>query len=224
MTIGRVRLAFSPIGFVITLLLVGAVVYVSSAWSPSSYNLAFNFFEVENSAPVFGKPREVRSDEWLVITPLTQATVNNGFARYNHTSPYYEDLRSVYSMPIADWGLLFKPDMWLYRIVNPAYAFSFHHYASFALFIIGYALLFSIIGISQVHACLLSLLLFFTGYVQYWWTALGPTFAIFPWLIVVLDWKVPWYLKLTTFYWIATSWILAFFTRQQLFPWRFQAF
>ena len=211
MKIGRVGLAFSPIGFVITLLLVGAVVYVSSTWSPSSYNFAFNFFEVGNSAPVFGKPRAIRSDEWLVITPLTQATVNNGFARYNHTSPYYEDLRSVYSMPLADWGLLFKPDMWLYRIVNPAYAFSFHHYASFALFIIGYALLFSVIGISQVHACLLSLVLFFTGYVQYWWTALGPTFAIFPWLIVVLDWKVPWYLKLTTFYWIVTSWILAFF-------------
>lgn len=211
MKIGRVQLTVTPLKIVIAVLLMGAVIYVGCAWSPSSYKLALKFFDLKGFDPIFSRARPVRSDEWTVITPLTQAVVNNHFDRYNHTSAYQEDLRSIYSMPIADWGLLFKPDMWLYRLTNPAYAFSFHHYVFFALFIVGYALLFLVLGLPQLPACLLSGVLFFTGYVQYWWTALGPTFALFPWLIVVLEWQVPWLLRLGAFYWIAVAWILGFF-------------
>ncbi|MDX2232649.1 MAG: hypothetical protein NW220_23670 [Leptolyngbyaceae cyanobacterium bins.349] len=208
----RVGLPWNPIKILITAVLLGAIVYVACAWSPSSYQYAFDLFGLPDLSPAMGKARAIRSDEWAVITPLMQATVNNHLARYNLTSPYQEDLRSVYSMPLADWGIIFKPDMWLFSFANPAIAFSYHHYFSFAVLLIGYALLFAnVMGLSQLTACLLSALLFFTGYVQYWWTTLGPTIAIFPWLIVVLDWQIPRYLKFLLFYWLATVWMLAFF-------------
>lgn len=212
MNIAHVRLKLSPVTALTAILFVGGVIYVAATWSPSSYGYVFDLFGLQHLDTVLGKPRPIRSDEWAVITPFTQATVNNHFARFNLTSPYGEDLRSVYSMPIADWGIIFKPDMWLYGWANPAYAFSFHHYGIFAGFILGYTLLFSnVLGLTQLSACLLSGVLFFTGYVQYWWTALGPTFAVFPWLLIVLDWQQPKLLKFALFYWLATTWMLAFF-------------
>ncbi|MBD2021112.1 hypothetical protein H6F43_13070 [Leptolyngbya sp. FACHB-36] len=202
------RLGFTTL--LVVFLFTGGIVYIAGAWSPSSYAIVLEQFGVKKEL-VHGKPRPIRSDEWTVATPLTQATVNNQFQRYNQTSPYNEDLRIYISLPIADWGLLFKPDLWLYRLVNPAYAFSFHHYIIFAIFIIGYYLLFCTIGITKLHALLLSAILFFTGYVQYWWTILGPGYAFFPWIIVVLTKNFSLPLRLGLFYWISTSWMISVF-------------
>ena len=197
--------------FVVLSLLVG-VFYIGKTWSPSSYAVVLkNIFQSRTTGLVAGKPRCIRSDEFAVITPLTQATVNNGFHRYNETSFYGEDLRMVYSLPVLDWGILFKPTMWLYAFVNPAYAFSFHHYALIFLFLLGYTRLFNILGGSPVNSLLLSLVLFFTGFTQYWWTALGPTLAFFPWLLITMDLETRVFLKLVVFYWVATCWILSFF-------------
>jgi hypothetical protein len=208
------QLKFRLITVVFTAFLIGGFLYVGATWSPSSYAIALKRFGVDNVGVVQGTPRPIRSDEWAVATPLMQITVNNGFDRYNKNSPYNEDLRLYISLPIMDWGFIFKPDLWLYKVAHPAYAFSFHHYTIFGLFIIGYTLFFQIIGIYQIHALLLSPLLFFTGYVQYWWTILGPGFAIFPWLFVALEWEAPPYLKFLRFplfYWIATSWLISIF-------------
>ena len=138
-------------------LIVGAV-YVSHSWSPSSYAYALsNHYGYQDISPTLGKPRSIRADEWAVVTPLTQATVRNQFERYNKTSLYEEDLRINYGLPIADWGIAFKPTMWLYGLINPAYAYSFHWFAIFALFIGGYAFLFKKFGASE------SLLSYHTG-------------------------------------------------------------
>lgn len=106
------------------LLLVIGIFYVSNTWTPSSYGGPIKYFGVSDRGIVAGTPRGHRSDEWGVATPLTQATVNNDFQRFNQTSIYKEDLRSVFSMPIYDWGMIFKPNMWGYLAFPPAYAFS----------------------------------------------------------------------------------------------------
>ena len=109
----------------VMLLLVIGIFYVSNTWTPSSYGGPIKYFGVSDRGIVAGTPRGHRSDEWGVATPLTQATVNNDFQRFNQTSIYKEDLRSVFSMPIYDWGMIFKPNMWGYLAFPPAYAFSF---------------------------------------------------------------------------------------------------
>ena len=122
--------------------LIIGLVYVSHSWSPSSYAYALsNHYGYQDISPTLGKPRSIRADEWAVVTPLTQATIRNNFERYNKTSLYEEDLRINYGLPIADWGMAFKPTMWLYGLTNPAYAYSFHWFAIFALFIGGHAAL-----------------------------------------------------------------------------------
>lgn len=176
------------------------VFYILNTYSPSSYGIMLKKLEVKNTGLVLGEARAIRSDEWAVITPLTQATVNNKLGRYNSTSLYNEDLRMNYGLPVNDWGLIFKPTMWLYPFVNPAFAFSFHWYSLFVLYILGYFFLFKKIGLSKVNSMLLSLGVYFTGFTQFWWTDKGPVMAIFPWVILVLLMDIPIFISLILFY------------------------
>ena len=191
---------------------VAGAVYIGKAWSPSSYGgVLVNMLGYTESGPDWGTPRPVRSDELAVVTPLTQATINNNFERINHTSFYGEDLRINYGLPIRDWGLVFKPTMWLYGLTNPAYAYSAHWFALFALFIFGYAWLFRWLGAGPVVAFTLAAGLYFTGIVQFWWSEKGPLFALFPWVILPFATRLSIVWKAALFYWLAVVWLLTNF-------------
>lgn len=195
-----------------TLVLMFGALYVSQCWSPSSYGFVLeHFWQSTETGIVAGKPRPVRSDEWSVVTPLTQATVNNHLERYNKTSLYQEDLRINYGMPIADWGMAFKPTMWAYLLADPAYAYSLHWYLIFVLFIAGYALLFRKAGLSAGLSVIVSMNLYLTGFSQFWWNEKGPVFALFPWIL--LPWMTSWplWLRALAGYWLAASWLLTNF-------------
>lgn len=194
--------------FIFFFLLAG-IVYISNTWSPSSYAYFLKYhLGYEDVKPDFGEARSVRSDEWAVVTPMTQATINNNFERYNKTSLYQEDLRINYGLPIADWGIVFKPTMWLYGWVNPAYAYSFHWFAIFSLFIFGYAFLFKKFGANNKTAILLSFSLYFTGFSQFWWNEKGPLVALFPWVIIPFFLRINPIWQLFLFYYAAVAWLL----------------
>jgi len=195
----------------VVLVVMGSV-YIGKTWSPSSYgHVLVNILGYADSGPDWGKARPIRSDEYAVVTSLTQATINNGFERINHTSLYGEDLRINYGLPIRDWGLIFKPTMWLYGLTNPAYAYSVHWFALSALFIFGYAWLFRWLGAAPVVGFTLAAGLYYTGFVQFWWNEKGPLFALFPWVILPFATRLPFVWKAALFYWLAVVWLLTNF-------------
>lgn len=170
--------------------------YVVAALTPSSYALALNLLGVTPQTVSIGAPREIRSDEWAVWTPYMQAIVRNRFQRYNATSVYHEDLRNVNPLPILDWGLLFKPYFWPFFAVPPAFAYSFFYAFQLFCFLYGYRQLFRRFHLPDDLAAAGSLLLFFCGFTQYWWTTLGPTLSFFPWVVLAFVrrprwWKYP---------------------------------
>lgn len=187
------------------------LLYVGQAWSPSSYGHVLEQAGAEDTGLVWGQARAIRSDEWSVTTPLTQATVRNGFTRYNTGSYYQEDLRINYSLPIHDWGLAFKPSMWLYGWLPPAHAYSLHYWLMFSLFVFGYAHFFYLTGCSALPAFLVSLSLYFTGFVQFFWNSNTSLLAFFPWLMVVMFSPVRRWLKGILFYWVACCWLIGNF-------------
>lgn len=199
------------VGLYCLVILFSGLVYVSQYWSPSSYGLILNRIGVADSGLVFGEPRPIRSDEWGVVTPLTQATVNNQFHRINNTSLYKEDLRINYGLPIFDWGLIFKPTMWSYLVTSPAHAYSFHWFAILALFLVGYSILFSKFGFTDFQSIFFSFALYFTGFTQFWWNEKGPIFAFFPWVILTLLLPTSFFVRLLLFYWVFASWLITNF-------------
>lgn len=198
-----------PIVWALATVLCGLIYVAGFTWSPSSYGIALQQIGVLNAGPDIGQPRPIRSDEWAVVTPLTQVAVRNGFERINRSSLYEEDLRINYGIPLADWGLLFKPTLWGFFVFDPAYAYSLHWFAIMAMFLAGHALLFARLGIAPLAAGLLSVTLYFTGFAQFWWNEKGPVLAFFPWvMLTLLSRRLPTAWQLLLFYWLSASWLI----------------
>ena len=189
--------------------LAAAALYVALAWSPSSYGIVLERLGAGGAGLVAGTPREVRADEWAIWTPYLQAAVHNGFQRFNSTSVYGEDLRNYNGLPLADWGLALKPYFWPFFLVDAAHAFAFMHAFFIAAFLLGYRALFVRLGLDGAEAALASVLLFFTAFVQAWWTTLGPVLAGFPWLVVLAAAPVRPPIKVAGLAYATAAWLLA---------------
>ncbi|MBZ5606185.1 MAG: hypothetical protein LAO79_28165 [Acidobacteriia bacterium] len=133
-----------------------------------------------------GVARRICTDEWCLMTPLFQAAVRNKFERINRTSFYNEDLRNFYALPLRDWGLIFRPQLWLFFIASPARAYSFYFAFLFSTFLIGYGLFFRELGISPAVSAAAALAIYFCGYSQFWWTTVAPLLAGFAWIAWIL--------------------------------------
>jgi hypothetical protein len=192
--------------------ILSGCLYVGQRWSPSSYAIVLQQFGVVETGVVAGLPRVERGDEFAWQTPLLQMTVRSGFQRFDRTPPYFEDLRSLYGMPIRDWALVFKPQFWLFFVAPPAVAFSFYHFFLIALFVVGLTLVFIRLGGREWHALFMALTLFFSSYVQYWWDGTSNFFfPFFPWVVLALLWNLPFVVRLLLLYWWFVCGLLTYF-------------
>ncbi|MBY7924269.1 hypothetical protein KW453_18600 [Vibrio fluvialis] len=197
------------------LMLLIPIVYF--ALTPSSYGEVLNMMGFGKEGLVWGEPRAIRSDEWAVWTPYIQMAVLNGFERFNDLSYYHHDLKGFNAVPIADWALFFKPLMWPFWIFEPARAFALHYGLVMVLFLIGWKKLafngLNDLELSEQKKCWLAIffstLIFFTGFVQFWWTTLGPILALSPWLLLlVVRWRHSLIHYIAVFY-VATVWLMS---------------
>ena len=163
-----------------------AFVGILLRWTPSSYGVALSILGHPDAGLIWGTPRPIRSDEWAVWTPFVQSALRNDFARFDALSPFTADLRNFNLLPLLDWALPLKPLVWPFFLTGPATAFSAFHLLPMALFLIGWERLWRAFGIARGMAAAASVLLFFTGYAQFWWTTTGPQLALFPWLMLTI--------------------------------------
>jgi hypothetical protein len=189
-------------------LLGAALLYVALALTPSHYGMGLRLLGFD-ARPLIGVARLVRSDEWIVLTPLFQIAVHGNFGSTNVISPYQETLKGFYALPILDWSLLFKPQLWGFWLLPPAYAYSLYFAILWSSFLAGYTILLRQLGASLLIATFGSLALFSSHLVQVWWTSQSPTFAFAPWPLIVLllslrpIWKIP------LLFWVSSVWVLA---------------
>ena len=198
--------------FVIAVVLVG-VVYAGFELTPSSYGVFLETVGGADSGPVVGVARGIRSDEWSIWTPLFQIAVRNHFERINETSIYHEDLRNFIALPLKDWSLLFKPQMWAFFVTSPALALSIYFAIFMCAFLIGYHLLFIELGTPTWLAASASAIVYFSGFTQFWWTTYGPSIAVLPWVLLVILKPMPWWKKF-----LILTWLLPAFALAHLYP------
>ena len=204
----RIPKASFTFAFLAILLLAG-ITYTACKMTPSSYGYALANMHAPEAGPVLGQARPIRSDEWSVLTPQVQAAVRNHFRRFNETSLYREDMRNYFMPPLQDWGLVFRPQIWLFFVTSPAMAFSAYWAYFMVLFLAGYYLLFLELGVFPILAAAASLALFFSGFSQFWWTTNGPIVAVLPWTIWVIVRPFQPIFKAALLAWIFTSWAMA---------------
>lgn len=162
------------------------ITHVLLALTPSSYALALQIAGQEVKGLILGTPRAIRSDEWMVLTPYYQIAVNNNFLMTNPLSPYQESLRSFQSLPILDWGLIFKPYHWGFFVLPPANALSLYYLLMTLSFMAGWGILFRQFRLPLSISILLAGTLYFSPMTQTWWTTNLGSFSLAPW--AVLSW------------------------------------
>jgi hypothetical protein len=168
----------------IAIVIALCVGYASMEFTPSSYARVLKGIGVEDTGLLLGTPHQYRFDEWAIWTPLMQIAVNNHFERYNHTSPYGEDLRNFTPLPLLDWAIPFKPQQWVFFALPPAIAFSIMYAVIIAACLIGWYLLALSIGFGRLTASLFSVTIFALPFTQLWWTTMGPPVAFLPWVLI----------------------------------------
>ncbi len=182
------------------------LVYVGGSWSPSHYGVALQIIGAPELGPTLGEARPIRSDEWAVLTPYFQIAVANGLTGVNAISPYHETLRSFFALPINDWSIVFKPQLWGFLLAPPHYAYSFYFFFLMASFVWGFAILFRQLGFELRFAVITALLLFFSRFVQVWWTSNAPTLAFAAWPMVAVLAPVSWPWRLALVFYAVGVW------------------
>lgn len=97
---------------------------------------------VEDKNLLFGNPKSIRSDEWVVISPLQFAQKAANYSMINPNIGFGQDMAVVLDMPIRDWSVIFKPQNIPYLFLPFSIAFSFHWWFMLLALIMGAYLLF----------------------------------------------------------------------------------
>ena len=151
-----------------------------------------------NSNVILGVPRAIRSDEWLVSTPVTlsQATKKVNFGTYNKILGNTKNLVTLYpNLPSKDISILSTPNNIGYLFLDEERAFTFSWYFPyFVLFFATFELMMIITKNKKLYSLLGSILITLSPVVQ-WWQS--PNIVAYGALAVVLfyyflnskDWK-----------------------------------
>ena len=88
---------------VATILLVGLTLCKVSGSSIGRYHTVF-YGQGDDSNLLLNRPRDIRSDEWLVNTQMTIAQANNNFQRINKNIGNGQDMSVVLDVPYKEWS------------------------------------------------------------------------------------------------------------------------
>lgn len=187
------------------------VIYTLLQLTPSSYGVALTLLGAPGEGLYAFNPHGLRADEWSVWTSYIQVAVNNDFERINTTSIYGEDLRNFNGLPLLDWALIFKPQFWLFFIAPASWAFSFYHAFWLVAFLTGWRQLLITYRLGGTIGIWATVLLLFSSGVWMWWTSSGPLMAGLPWILLAVQSRLPYWVRLPLICWLLVVWMLSHF-------------
>jgi hypothetical protein len=173
-------LAFPAVLLAVLAVLVGAGI------TGSSSGILNQFFE-SHSDPrlIAGSPQAVRSDEWLVQTPLVISQIEQGLPRFNQNLPGGTDSTVQSDLPSRDWSMIFRPHLAGFLFLSEDSAMSLRWWLpGFALMASCYAFFLTIRPRSPVSAAVISVGFFFAPFFQWWY--LPVTLWPAAWCFVVM--------------------------------------
>lgn len=111
-------------------LLLTAALFILTACKISGsslgiYQTLFYGHSQKDPALLFNKPREIRSDEWVVNTQMVIAQKNNDFKRINQNIGHGQDMSVVIDAPYREWSQVFRPQNWAFFVLPLEQAFAF---------------------------------------------------------------------------------------------------
>lgn len=174
------------------LLLFILIILTTLKISGSSIGIYYPYLYGEGSVDsnlIFGKPRPVRSDEWLVNTQLTIAQERNQYEQVNSNFIEDKNLSVVVDVPYRDWSAIFKPHNLGFFVMPLEHAFALKWWVMlFALMIGAYMFSLRLLPGKILLAILLSLSFSLSPFLIWWYspsTTLLPAYAFFIMIITM---------------------------------------
>ena len=159
-------------GLLLILLIILTAFRIHGA-SIARFNFVFFGEDHRDVNLLFGEPRPIRSDEYMLETPLILAQAQAGFATENPLFMSGQSLITI-DVPVKNWVTLFRPQHWGFFIlpIEQAYALKWW-LIPFVLMIVTYYLFLKITKNNIFLSVLFSLSLFFSPFFQ-WWYSVSP--------------------------------------------------
>lgn len=159
------------IGFVIILF---AITFELNNSSIGLWNLLSTDFSQEQSDIIFGKARDIRSDEYAVYTPMLFSQDPNYGYFNNYLRGTKTDVFMVYGQPVKNIVSVFRPFLLGFLFLGTAKGLSFFWILRLVLlFLISFEFLMLISNKNKKISLIGTLLITFAPVVQWWWTPSG---------------------------------------------------
>ena len=154
------------------LVLLGAVVLIVLHISGTSSGVEwYSLGSGTDPRLLIGSPRAIRSDEWLVQQSWVVSQAAHGYPAINPTFPGGLDMAVLNELPSWDWSSVFRPHLWGYLFFGVNAGIAWHWWIpAVAMFIGGYLLVVSILPRRPITAALISVGIFFTPLLQWFYT------------------------------------------------------
>lgn len=114
------------------------------------------------------EPRPIRSDEWLVGAPYFISQSTGGFQTYSNLVGDNQFSSLITAGAYSHWSVVFKPASLGQFLLDVERSYSFYQLFNIFLFVIIVYLIFYRMGIERKYSILLSLILLFTPFIQWW--------------------------------------------------------
>lgn len=170
-----IRFDWKSICFFFCLLLL-CCVFVTFKFHMSSVAIWDTYLsQSENeTSVVWGNPRSIRSDEWLVQTPFILSQVKQGFPIENYSLGEGR-VPLVSSLPVNHFSNLFKPNLWGFFVFNPERGFSVYWAYKIAALLGSCFLLFMLLTRNNFWLSILGTLwIYLSSYTQWWFSTNLP--------------------------------------------------
>lgn len=176
---------------VVLLLIISTLTVLKiSGSSVNVYDQLLNYREGKDNT-IYGEPRTVRSDEWLVNTPFTVSQSENNFPATNQDAVNGQDVSLGVDVPYREWSTLFKPQNLAFFVLPLEYAFAFKWWIiAFVLAMAIYIFVLFLLPKQRFAAAALAVFTVMNPFIQ-WWYVSGTLLPIAYTLIgVVLAYKI----------------------------------
>lgn len=166
------------------------VIFKISGSSVGMWNRYFYGSSYQDKNLLFGQPRFIRSDEWMVETPLLVSESKQNYSEFNSTMGLGQKLVFTH-IPIKNLSFVFKPYNWFFLFLNVESAFAFRWWFG-VVSLISSVYLISIYFSKNIYfSVLMSLISFFTPFFQWWsgYRIFAYGFLIYLLIIKILNFK-----------------------------------
>ncbi len=174
--------AFPIILFVIMMVLTGLKI---SGTSAGIYHKIMYGDTTHDPNLIYGHPRAIRSDEWLVRDQVLVSQSKNNFSRVNTDMTGGQDVSLQFTAPSRDWSAAFKPQNWGFFVAPLEYAFAFRWWLiMFVLIVSCYFFTLRVLKNAKLFAILLSISVGLSPFVMWWYQS--TTFLVLGYGFLIL--------------------------------------